>query len=464
MPRKPSVAVEEVARGVVEYGLPGDPVVEVAKRVLSKPKKSSQKRAAKKAAKKLPGQREKKKGKELSKVADALAGFRHASETLTEVRAVPTIFVGVDHATGVGGWPIERFSLVHGISGRGKTKFVIGLMLSFLMRDHFVDYIDAERTTPFRFVKTMMGKYADHERFFAVRPDDYEGVIARVRTFCNAIIQKKKAGEIDRETSGIIVVDSMRKLVPKDMLQEILRAAKEEAEEAESARRSGKKGGITAGKDRRAQVQAKMNAAWMDEVIPLLEKAGVAMVAIAREMEDPDAHPAMKKAGWGFKIGGGGALFYDSSLVVRVDRQCYVEEGGKGEKQEGDEFVRKKVYGEKHKVTIHKTKIAGHEDKKTVAYFHASNGVLVPEGFDRARDLLEMGEQHEVVERSGAWRSFRGQRIANGEDNAVVALSRDPETMDAIERDLRAAFAEVQAPSERVGGIDFDLETGEIFS
>ena len=473
MPRKPSVSVSVQAEiadadqdegdGILGQALRVAKVIEedIARKSKKVAKKASPKKTAKKQAKHLPKQVAKASAKKLSKVADAFSGFRHASEALTEVRAFRTIFVGLDHATGVGGWPLERFALVHGPSGMGKSKFCIGLMKSCLMADGFVDYVDAEATTPFAFVRSMMGAIADHPRFFSTRDAEFEAVIGRVRLFCNTIIAQKAVGKIPRETPGLIVVDSMRKLVPKDLLAQILKELKELKADAEETSKGGKKDkGITAGKDRRAQIQAKMNAAWMDEVIPLLAKSGVAMVAIAREMEDPEADQWAKKAGWGFKIGGGGALFYDSSLVVRVERHRYVEEA-KG-KEEGDEFVKRKVYGERHKVTIHKTKIAGREDKKVVCFWHASNGVLVPEGFDRARDLLDMGQRFDVVARSGSWFSYGAEKLGQGEDRAVVNLSKDESLMDRIEADVRAAF-EKAPPLEEDAPVKFDLESGEVF-
>jgi recombination protein RecA len=458
MPRKPSVVFEERSGDESTPHLDElNAAAKEARRLSNKhQKKTSPKKAAKKQAKNLPKQVAKKTAKKLSKLSDAFSGFRHASEALTEVRAFRTIFVGLDHATGVGGWPLERFSLVHGPSGMGKTKFIIGLMMSCLMADGFVDYVDAEATTPFPFVRSMMGPIADNERFFSTRDSEFEAIIGRVRLFCNTLIKQKSEGKIPKNTPGLIVVDSMRKLVPKDLLAQILKELKADAEESKGGK---KDKGITAGKDRRAQIQAKMNAAWMDEVIPLLAKSGVAMIAIAREMEDPDADQWAKKAGWGFKIGGGGALFYDSSLVVRVERHRYVEEA-KG-KEEGDEFVKRKVYGERHKVTIHKTKIAGREDKKVVCFWHASNGVLVPEGFDRARDLLDLGQSFDVVTRSGSWFSYGSEKLGQGEDRAVVNLSKDEALMDRIEADVRAAF-ERAPPLEEEAPVRFDITTGEI--
>src|SRR5205814_10673608 len=72
----------------------------------------------------------------------------HSPYTTLFRSAVPTRFIQFDHSTRVGGLPIERFMLMHGPSGLGKTEMAIGLEDSFLERDHFVFHVDSERTTP----------------------------------------------------------------------------------------------------------------------------------------------------------------------------------------------------------------------------------------------------------------------------------------------------------------------------
>ena len=57
----------------------------------------------------------------LAGVAGRFKKFRPAREVLTLVKAVPTRFPQFDHATRVGGLPIERFMLLHGPSNHGKT-------------------------------------------------------------------------------------------------------------------------------------------------------------------------------------------------------------------------------------------------------------------------------------------------------------------------------------------------------
>lgn len=375
--------------------------------------------------------------KKLEAVAKRFEAFRPARDVMTRVRAVPTRFVQLDHATRVGGWPTERFTLIHGPSNEGKTELALGLEDSFLSLDHFALHLDAERTTPITWFERL-SSHADHPRFFALRPESYEQAVADTRTFLNNVAEAREAGEVPPETAAIVVADSLRKFVPKDLMKEILKTDAEADD-------------VKGGKDRGAQLKAKMNAAWMDELIPLLERANASFVAIAREMQDPDADVWAKRFGNDYKVGGGSAIYYDASLVLRVEREGWVSHG------EGKD---RKTYGERRRITIKKTKIGGKTDRVTRCWIHSSNGEFTPFGFDRARDVLDLAVRFGVVTKSGAWFTYEredgeGERIAAGEHNAVKLLTETPDWLATIERDVRSRFADV-APQE------LDEQTGEV--
>jgi hypothetical protein len=59
--------------------------------------------------------------KAMEAIAAKCGAWKPAQEVLVPVRAVPTIFPSLDIVTRVGGWPIERFSLIHGPSNEGKA-------------------------------------------------------------------------------------------------------------------------------------------------------------------------------------------------------------------------------------------------------------------------------------------------------------------------------------------------------
>jgi recombination protein RecA len=370
----------------------------------------------------------------LEAAARAFEDFRPARDVLTRVRAVPTRFVQFDHATRVGGLPIERFMMVHGPSNEGKSLFLLGLMDSFLARDHLAFLVDAERTTPITWADQVMS-HSQSPGFFADRPKTYEQTVETIRRFLLRVKEQRDKGILPEDTSAIVAVDSIRKLVPANILAKIIKDTE--------------KNGIDGMGGRAAQIKAAMNSQWMDEVTPLLEETGTCMVVVARETDDGEADKWARMAGTDYKVGGGKALYYDSSLVMRVERASYVQERGE------DPAVKAKVYGERHRVTIRKSKIAGREEKVSTAYFHTSNGTFIPYGFDRARDLIEMGVQFELIEKSGAWFSYMGERLGQGLHNAVKNLSGQPDKLDEIEMTVRDAF-------RRHEPVEFNDETGEV--
>lgn len=347
----------------------------------------------------------------LGRVASSFSEFKPAPEVLTSIQSVPTIFPQYDYVTRVKGHPISRFCLVHGPSNEGKSSFVLGLGKSFLMRNHFFAFADAERTTPKEWVDDMLGEYANHPGFVALPVSSYEQTVEGVQDFCEKVAKARDDGDIPDDTSGIIVVDSIRKLVPKKLLAKLM---KEGAEKA----------GVDGFGGRAAQIKAALNSAWVDQLIPLLADTRMAMVVIARETEDPSA---------GFfedpiKVGGGKALNYDASLRVRISR-TFIKEGGE---EKGA------ILGERHCLEIRKTKVGRKDTKYPRAYFHTSNGKLSPPGFDLARDLLELGLQTGILQKRGSWIDWDGNRIANGENAFVRRLSSEPAVLARLDEEVRS--------------------------
>lgn len=359
--------------------------------------------------------------KALAAVASRFGSWRPARQVLVRVQAVPTIFPQFDHATRVGGLPLQRFALVHGPSSHGKTSFANGLGLSFLQRGHFFALVDAERTTPITWLERQMSDHADNPAFVAKRPSTYEETVDAVREFLTTIGNARAKGQIPKETSGLVVVDSMRKLVPRNILARLLKEGSDSA-----------KGSIDGMGGRAAQIKAALNAAWLDELIGLLADTNCAMVAIARESEDVDADANARKYGTNYKVQGGKALTYESSLAMRVTRS-WVRDGN------GEDTA---VVGERHQVRIWKTKVEGKDDKHIDCHFHTSNGTIASEGFDRARDLVELGVELGVVKHDGksTWLSWSGVRW-QGQNVAVKKLSADPAQLALLEEQVRAAMA-----------------------
>jgi recombination protein RecA len=354
-----------------------------------------QKNTAMQAAKKIDN---------LGKIADLFSGFAPAVQVLTNVKAVPTIFHQFNRGVGVGGWPTQRIAMIHGPSNHGKTQFLLGLNLSFLIASHYAAHVDAELTTPEAWVRELMGDYADSRCFRAMRPRNYEEVASSVRSIAEVISHAKAEGTIPAETACIVGIDSIRKLVPEKLLDKISKGAD----------------GLDGAKGRGAMMRAALNAQWLDELAPLAYHAGLAPVLISRETENPNSDP------WepDFKVTGGVALVYESSLVLRIVRDNWVKAGSAPKKGESDT---RKILGERHLVRITKTKVSGKEGKVIDSYFHTSNGTESPAGFDIARDVFDLCERLKIIEVKGSWYSYNGNNLGQGEVKAVQAIRERPE-------------------------------------
>lgn len=372
------------------------------------------------------------RAKNLDAIAKAMSGFQPAREVLSLVRSVPTCMVQFDHAIRTGGWPIEVVAVGSGPSNHGKTAFALLLAKSFLDLGHFVFHIDAERTTPIDWVRTMVGARADDEvRFKAARPDTYEEAVEKTQEFCEAVAKMREGGMVPEDTTGIVILDSFRKLTPKNFFK-----AATKSDEADPMQGRG------------PMIKAKWNTAWMDSLTPLLDSTGTGFFGIAREYEDVNADAWSRKMGTNVKMGGGAGIVFDSSIVVRIDRAGWV-----GEKKDDDGPG--EIFGERHRITIKKTKVGGKDGKVTSCYFHTSNGNLTPAGHDRARDVLDLARKFGIVEVAGSWVNWGKRRVGQGEHRAVVKLYEEAGMLEELEAEVRASFAKNEP-------LEFDPETGEV--
>lgn len=353
---------------------------------------------------------------ERAKVAAGMKGWKPAREVLKRVRALPTIFPGFDQGTRVGGLPLGRIMTIHGPSNEGKSVMALGLMLSFLRQNQFVAHVDAERTTSITWVEMLMAGQADNPLYLAMRPTCFEEVDDSVRSFLSNIQSAKRSGAMPADATGLVVVDSIRKLVPRDLMRKLLKEGTDKV-------------GADGMRGRGAQHRAAIVAQWLDELVPMLDDSGCAMLLIARETEDPEADANDRKYGNDYRVTGGKSIIYDASLVARIERAAWVYHGKEDDKQ---------VVGERHRARIWKTKVGGKDDRHIDTYFHTSNGALVPEGFDRARDVVELAKEMGIIA-GDAWLSF-GRHKWQGRDQAVKRLGADPELLAEVEARVRAGF------------------------
>src|SRR4029078_12497866 len=84
-----------------------------------------------------------------------------------------------------------------------------------------------------------------------------------------------------------------------------------------------------------------------------------------------------------------------------------------------------------------RTKIKVVKNKVAAPFREAEVDILYGEGISRESDLIDMGAEQGIVEKSGAWFSFGGERLGQGRDNARVFLKEHPEIRQRIDTGLR---------------------------
>jgi recombination protein RecA len=125
---------------------------------------------------------------------------------------------------------------------------------------------------------------------------------------------------------------------------------------------------------------------------------------------------------------GGNALKFYSSVRLDIRRT--------GAIKKGDEIV-----GNETRVKVVKNKMAP-------PFKQAEFEILYGEGISREGELIDLGVKHDIVDKSGAWYSYNGNRIGQGKDNVRSFLKDHPDIASDIDQQLRAKLL-VKAPVVR---------------
>ena len=114
---------------------------------------------------------------------------------------------------------------------------------------------------------------------------------------------------------------------------------------------------------------------------------------------------------------GGRALKFYSSVRIDIRRISSIKDGDK-------------VVGNRTKVKIVKNKVAP-------PFRECEFDILFGEGISREGDVLDLAVANNLVEKSGAWYSYAGERIGQGRENTRKFLKENPDVFAAIDKAVR---------------------------
>ena len=198
----------------------------------------------------------------------------------------------------------------------------------------------------------------------------------------SALIQ---SGSID-----VLIVDSVAALVPKSELD-------------------GEMG------DSHMGVQARLMSQAMRKLTGIVSKSNTCLIFINQIRE---------KIGVMFgnpeTTTGGRALKFYSSVRLDIRRIAAIKDG-------------EIVTGNRTKVKVVKNKVAS-------PFREAEFDIIYGEGISKEGDLIDLGVAQSLVEKSGSWYSFKGDRIGQGRENAKQFLKDNPDIRQKLDLELRKAL------------------------
>jgi recombination protein RecA len=131
---------------------------------------------------------------------------------------------------------------------------------------------------------------------------------------------------------------------------------------------------------------------------------------------------------------GGRALKFYSSVRIDIRRIAAIKDGDA-------------VTGNRTKVKVVKNKVAS-------PFREAEFDIIYGEGISREGDLLDLGVTHNIIEKSGSWFSYKGERVGQGRENVRQFLKDNPDIRVKIDVELRKSLglnknaeAEAAAPT-----------------
>jgi recombination protein RecA len=125
---------------------------------------------------------------------------------------------------------------------------------------------------------------------------------------------------------------------------------------------------------------------------------------------------------------GGRALKFYSSIRVDIRRIAAIKDG-------------ETVTGSRTKVKVVKNKVAP-------PFREAEFDIMYGEGISREGDLLDIGVANNIVEKSGSWFSYKGERIGQGRENARQFLKDNPDIRAKIDGEVRKALGLIKSEPE----------------
>lgn len=299
--------------------------------------------------------------------------LRLGDKEIEQIDSIGTGSVGLDLALGIGGVPKGRIIEIYGPESSGKTTLTLHIIAECQKAGGVCAFIDAEHALDVKYAKNLG---ADTDNLYISQPDFGEQALEIVETIA-------RSGAID-----LIVVDSVAALTPK-------------------AEIDGDMG------DQHVGLQARLMSQALRKLTGIVHKMNTTVIFINQIR--------MKIGAMGYgtpeTTTGGNALKFYASVRLDVRKVATLKQN-------------EEPIGNRVKVKVVKNKVA---PPFRVAEFD----VMYGEGLSREGELIDYGVKLDIIDKSGAWFSYKDKKLGQGRENSKAFLRENPELADEITKAIQ---------------------------
>ena len=304
----------------------------------------------------------------INKQFGAGAIMRMGSTAEMDVSVIPTGSLAIDLALGAGGLPRGRICEIFGPESSGKTTLCLSIIAQIQKRGGRAVFIDVENALDPRYAK-IVG--VDLDNLIVSQPECGEDALNIAETLI-------RSGAIE-----VIVVDSVAALVSKTEL-------------------SGQMGDTNVG------LQARMMSQAMRRLTAVINKSKCICIFTNQIREKIGVMFGSPET-----TTGGRALKFFASVRMDIRRVGQLK----------DSLGR--VIGNRTRLKVVKNKVAP-------PFTECEFDIMYDEGISQTSSVVDLGIEHGILEKKGAWVSYKGNLIGQGREAAKTYLKENPTVMNEI--------------------------------